>query len=165
MRKRILVFAVLVLLLCAGAGGFAAEKSVMTSFNKPGHLNVYAGAGLYPGGFNVTGGAEYIISDFQLGSAPFAWGLMAQAILGFANSSNLDWGVAPLASLHLGTNFGGLAKFDFFISAGLGIYSGGLGFASYDGVTWMFSSNVGLLLEYGFVGWTSTGAIGVILKL
>ena len=49
MKRRIFVYAMLILLLCAGAGGFAAEKSVMTSFSKPGHVNVYACAGLYPG--------------------------------------------------------------------------------------------------------------------
>ncbi|MGA2480220.1 MAG: hypothetical protein ABSG63_15815 [Spirochaetia bacterium] len=181
MKKKILLTAVLVLLLSSALGAFAADNSYawMTSYNKPNHINVYGGVGYYFGGFSVTGGAEYIISDFNIGPVPLEWGIMAQAILGFSNYSyttGLDWGAAPMASLHWGTNFGGGAKFDFFISAGLGLYGGaywafyntgavGLGFASYDGAMWMFSNNLGLLLEYGYIGWTSTAAIGVVWKL
>jgi len=29
----------------------------------------------------------------------------------------------------------------------------------------MFSDNFGLLLEYGYIGWTSTAAIGITLKI
>jgi hypothetical protein len=180
-KKRIILVSVLVLLLGTAMGAFAADKdySWMTSYNKPNHLNVYAGAGLYYGGFNVTGGAEYIISDFEIGPVPFEWGIMAQAIVGFSNyayTTGIDWGAAPLASLHWGINLGGGAKFDFFVSAGLGVFGGaywayyntgavGLGFASYEGAMWMFSNNLGLLLEYGYIGWASTGAIGIVWKI
>ena len=180
MNKRILLGAVLVFMLAATLGGFAADTSVswMTSYNKTGHVNVYAGAGFYYGGLNITGGAEYIIGNFDIGPVPLEWGIMAQAILGFSNyayASGLDWGAAPMVSLHWGTNFGGLARFDFYISAGLGIFGGaywayyngpvGFGFASYDGVTWMFSKDLGLLLEFGYIGWASTGAVGIVWKI
>jgi hypothetical protein len=180
-RKRILLGAVVALILCTAFGAFAADKSYawMTSYNKPNHINVYGGLGYYWGGFNVTGGAEYIIGDFEIGPVPLEWGIMAQAIVGFASYSyatGIDWGAAPMVSLHWGTDFGAMAKFDFYVSAGLGLYGGtywahdnsgalGFGFASYDGVMWMFSKDFGLLLEYGYIGWTSTGAIGIIWKL
>jgi hypothetical protein len=160
-------FPILVLLLFVGAAAFAASKSSwMTSFNKPGHLNVYADVGLYSGGFDVSGGAEYIVGDFSLGSAPFEWGVMAQALFGFPGGSGIDWGVGPLASLHWGTNFGGLAKFDFFVSAGVGVYGGPLGFtfATFDGATWQFTNEFGLLLEFGYIGHSMAG-IGVIIRL
>ena len=181
MKKRIVVSLVLVLLMCATFGAFAADKMFpwMASYNKAGHINVYGGVGYYWGGFDVAAGAEYIVGEFDIAGVPLEWGIMAQATLGFANysySSGLDWGAAPMASLHWGTNFGNNLKFDFYISAGLGVYGGsywsywnsgavGFGFASYEGVTWMFSNNLGLLLEYGYIGWTSTGAIGVTWKL
>lgn len=158
---------VIVLLLFVGAGLFAAPKSSwMTSYNKPGHLNVYADAGFYSGGFGVSGGAEYIVGDFDIGSAPFEWGVMAQALVGFPSGSGIDWGVGPLASLHWGTNFGGLAKFDFFISAGAGVYGGpfGFSFATFDGATWQFTNEFGLLLEYGYIGHSIVG-LGVIVRL
>jgi hypothetical protein len=179
-KKRILLGVVLVLMLCAAVGAFAAGSQFpwMTSYNKAGQFNVYGGVGLYYGGFNVTGGAEYIIQDFDIGTVPLEWGVMAQAIVGFSNyayATGVDWGAAPMVSLHWGTDFGGMARFDFFISAGVGLFGGaywsyyygpvGVGFASYDGVQWMFSKNLGLLLEYGYIGWASTGAIGVVWKL
>jgi hypothetical protein len=178
--KRILLAVVLVLMVAGATSGFAADTSLswMTSYNKTGHFNVYGGLGYYYGGFNITGGAEYIGGNFDIGVVPLEWGIMAQAILGFSNysyASGVDWGAAPMASLHWGTNFGGLAKFDVFISAGLGIFGGaywqyyhepvGFGFATYEGVSWMFSNDFGLLLESGVIGWVWTGAIGVVWKL
>jgi hypothetical protein len=136
--------------------------------------------GYYWGGLDVAVGAEYIVGQFDIGGVPLEWGIMAQGILGFATSfgynNGIDWGIAPMGSLHWGTNFGGMSKFDFFVSAGLGIYGGsywtywnsgalGFGFASYEGVIWMFSNNLGLLAEYGYIGWTSTGAVGIVWKL
>jgi hypothetical protein len=183
MRKKLVVGLVLALMLVSVVGAFAASKSQfpwMTSYNKPGHINVYAAAGLYFGGFSATGGAELILGQFDIAGIPLEWGIMAQAIIGFDGFyGGIDWGAAPLVALHWGVDWGKPWHFDWYGSVGLGIYGGsyqnafaflgfpavGFGFASYEAVVWMFSTNIGLMIEYGYIGWTSVGGVGVVLKL
>jgi hypothetical protein len=183
MKKKIVVTLVLVLMLVGTFGAFAAETKSrtypwMASYNDPGHLNVYGAVGLYYGGLSFTAGAEIIISKFDIAGIPLEFGVMGQGILGFDNyyASGIDWGVAPLASLHWGWDFGKPWRFDWYVALGLGIYGGpyqsaifgnsvGFGFASYEGFIWELSDNLGLMLEYGYIGWTSVYGVGVTLKL
>jgi hypothetical protein len=184
MKKKIVVGLVLALMLASTFGAFAAETKSkqypwMASYNTPGHVNVYGAIGYYFGGLPFTGGAEFIIGKFDLAGIPLEWGVMAQAILGFDSyySGGIDWGVAPLASLHWGVDLGKPWKFDWYIALGLGLFGGsyqtffftnapvGFGFASYDAVIWELSDNIGIMLEYGYIGWTSVYGVGVTFKL
>jgi hypothetical protein len=103
---------------------------------------------------------------------------MGQGIIGYDSFyPGIDWGVAPLVALHWGINLGKPWRFDWYAALGLGVFGGtyqnfffnanpvGLGFASYDGVSWLFSDNLALMLEYGYIGWTSVFGIGLQLKL
>lgn len=181
MNKRVMVGVVLLFLVMSAIGGFAASQNLypwMTSHNKPGHLNAYAAIGYYYGGFSGTAGAEIILGQFDIASIPLEWGIMGQGIIG-NNSFNpgIDWGAAPLVALHWGVDFGKPRRFDLYAAIGLGVYGGayqnfffssspiGLGFASYDGVSWLFSDNIALMLEYGYIGWTSVFGIGLQFKL
>ncbi|MBP8990569.1 MAG: hypothetical protein KBG82_01170 [Spirochaetes bacterium] len=40
-----------------------------------------------------------------------------------------------------------------------------IGFAAVSGVSWYFSKNMGLILEYAYIGWVSTWGIGITMKL
>lgn len=182
MKKKIVVGLVLALMLVSTFGAFAETKSKvypwMASYNDPGHLNIYGAIGYYYGGLSFTAGAEFMITKFDLAGIPLELGVMGQGIIGFDNyyASGVDWGVAPLVSLHWGVDFGSPWKFDWYAALGLGIYGGpyqsfffgnsvGFGFASYEGVIWELSNNLGVMLEYGYIGWTSVYGIGVTLKL
>jgi hypothetical protein len=177
--KKIVVGLVLALLL-VGAMTASAESSVFAVYNKPGHLNAYGSVGFYGfWGLEATVGAEMIIGKFDLGPVPLQWGVMARGLLAFPfflGSGWLDWGAAPLVSLHTGFNFGKSLEFDVYIALGLGLYGTtgtyystwnpiNVGFASFDGVAWKLSDKWFLLGEYGYVGSTSVYGIGVEMKL
>ena len=183
MAKKISVIA-LILILCAAMGAFAFEQKSKTvpwlaSLNGNGQLNIYAGAGFYGLGIDVEGGAEFIITNFDIGPIPLAFGVQVRGGVGFSSLfgvSWIDWGVGPLASLHLCADWGSIWKFDWYIGLGLGI-SGSTGtfyigqnpiflsFASADGVAWMFSNNIGLLLDYLYIGNLSSFGVGVKIAL
>jgi hypothetical protein len=183
MKRKIFVIA-LVLILFATLGVSAYEKKSktfpwMASFNGNGQLNLYAGVGFYGYGIDVSAGPEIIIANFDLGGIPLEFGVMARGIIGFSSffgyASWIDWGVAPMASLHWGVDFGSIWKFDWYIALGLGIYGStgtyyfgnavGFGFASFDGVAWHFADKIALLLDYGYVGYVGAFGIGIKLSL
>lgn len=184
MTKKIIVIA-LVLALFATLGASAYEKKSktfpwMASFNGNGQLNLYASVGFYGYGIDVDVGPEIIITNFDLGGIPLEFGVMVRGMIGFSSlfgyASWIDWGIAPLATLHWGVDFGSIWKFDWYIGLGLGIsgstgtyYLGGtniaFGFATFDGFAWQFSNNLALVLEYGWVGYVSAFGIGVRLNL
>jgi hypothetical protein len=179
MKKRIIVGVVLVLMVCAAFGAFAADKQFpwMASYNKPGQFNVYGSVGFYGLGIDLNAGPEIIIGQFEIGPVPLEWGVMVRGMLGFAGWLGytwIDWAVAPAVSLHWGLDFGSPWKFDIFVAAGAGIngsagtyYAGygsgaiGFTFATFNGVSWQFSKNFGLIVEYGYTYYLSTFGVGI----
>ena len=181
MKKVLLVLAVA--LLAAGLASAAGAKSSgdlswMTSYNEPGQINVYASAALDPFGVDGSVAGEYIVGKFNIGEVPLEWGAEARAnlafdsFLGYANW--MDWGVAPMATLHWGVDFGKPWKFDFYVGAGVGVYGttgdyydNGIhvGFASYNGVSWQFSDKIALLSEGGYIGYSGVWGLGAKFKL
>jgi hypothetical protein len=186
MKRRVVVAVVLALLLCSAVGSFAFEQKStaypwMASFNKTGQLNLYAAIGLYYYGFDLDAGPEFILGNFNISGVPLEWGLMARGLLGFASfggTSWVDYGVAPMVTLHWGTDFGGPLKFDWYVGLGLGISGStvnygyysygsgiGLGFSSADGVAWQILENLSVILDYAYSGYFSVWGVGVRLNL
>jgi hypothetical protein len=185
MRRKILGIVIL-FVFCASVGAFAYEKKskefpFMASYNKSGQLNFYAAVGFYGVGLEVAAGPEFIIQEFDLGGIPLEWGLTVRGMLGFggfAGYSWLDWGVAPMATLHWGVDLGGIWKFDWYVGVGLGI-SGTIGdyyywpgeaairfgFASFDGVAWQFADNMAVIVDAGYAGYVGVYGIGLRFNL
>jgi hypothetical protein len=187
--KKVLI--VLFALICASGLVFAADKapakqkassnddlSWMTSYNDPGKVNAYGSVGLYGYGLDASVAGEYILNKFNIGPVPLEWGLEGRGVMGFGSysgySSWVDWGIAPMATLHWGVNFGKPWRFDAYIGAGAGFYGttgtywsngNGLGFASWDGVAWYFADKMALIAEGGYIGHTSSGGIGLKMNL
>jgi hypothetical protein len=177
MKKRIVVALVAVLLLAGSISAFA--EAPFASYHKPKDLNLYGSVGLYGyAGLSIGVGAEFVIGKFDLGPLPFEWGLMGRGVIQiplFIGGGWIDWGAAPLASLHTGFNFGKSLEFDVYVSLGLGIYGTtgtyyawnavNFGFASFNGVAWKLNPKLFLLLDYGYIGWASNYGVGVLYKL
>jgi hypothetical protein len=185
MTKKI-VAAVLVLMVFAALGAFAFEQKSktfpwMASFNKNSQINLSAAVGFYGYGIDITAGPEYIITNFDISGIPLEFGVAVRGMAGFASFlgvSWVDWGVAPLATLHWGVDFGAPWKFDWYIGLGLGIsgssvsnaylsYASGIGFgfASFDGVAWHFSDNWSIITEAGYTGYIWVWGIGAQFSL
>lgn len=185
MKRRIVVVLAIALLLCSAVGAFAFEEKSktypwMASFNRSGQFNLYAAIGYYYVGFDVAGGLEAILGNFNVAGIPLQWGIAARGLAGFGSSAGfgnwIDWGVAPMITLHWGVDFNGLLKFELYAGLGLGLYgttgtyysfAGGpfFGFASSDGVAWHFADNFSLILDYSYVGWTSVYGVGLKLNI
>ncbi|HVO38902.1 MAG TPA: hypothetical protein VMV03_07725 [Spirochaetia bacterium] len=184
MKRRVVVAVALVLLVMSAVGAFAYEQKSktypwMASFDRSGQLNLYVAAGWYYVGFVAGGGAELILGNFDISGVPFEWGLEARGVVGFANVSGygswVDWGAAPLVTLHWGMDFGGGAKFELYGGLGLGLYGTGgtyyaftgygpfFGFAGAGGAAWHFSDNFALIIESSYIGWA--GMVGAGLKI
>ncbi|HVP18332.1 MAG TPA: hypothetical protein VMU36_04995, partial [Spirochaetia bacterium] len=131
-------------------------------------------------GWEVDAGPEIILGSFDISGVPFEWGLMARGLLAFGSASGFaswtDWGVAPMATLHWGTDFGSGLKFEFYGALGLGLYgttgtyysfTGGpfIGFAGALGAAWHFADNFALILDYAYVGWTGVYGIGLKVNI
>ena len=184
MKKRMVLAIAAALLLFSTVGAFAFEQKSrtypwMASFNRTGQINLYVAAGFYYVGYDINGGPEVILGNFDISGIPLEWGIMAQGLVGFASFSGfgswIDWGVAPMITLHWGTDFGGPLKFEWFGGLGLGLYGTGgtyysftgdgpfFGFAGMGGVAWHFANNFSLILNSAYVGWT--GVYGIGLKI
>ncbi len=186
MNRRIVVVLAVVLLVVSAVGAFAYEQksrtySWMASFNKTGQINLYASVGFYYVGYDINGGPEIILGNFDISGIPLQWGLMAQGLVGFGSfagfGSWIDWGAAPMISLHWGTDFGQGLKFEWWGAVGLGLYGTTgtyysfvgagpfFGFAGAGGVAWHFADHFALLLDSAYVGWTGVYGIGLKLNL
>jgi|GEM_PF-1674473 len=186
MKRRIVVILAAVLLVCSAMGAFAFEQKSktypwMASFNRTEQLNLYAAVGFYYVGYDVTAGLEVILGNFNISGVPFEWGLEARGVLGFASFSGfgswIDWGAAPMVTLHWGIDGGSALKFDFYGGLGLGLYGTGgtyyaftgygpfFGFAGAGGVAWHFADNFALILDSAYVGWTGTYGLGLEVSL
>ncbi|HET6450395.1 MAG TPA: hypothetical protein VFI08_03750 [Spirochaetia bacterium] len=179
--SRKLIGCAAVVLILASVGAFAAEKRsssvpYLVSSNGPGALDLTVTGGWGWWGWGVNAGAEYTVSQFELGPVPLSWGVTAQGSLGF-DSAGIGIAAAGLATLNLGFDFGKNLRFEGFFGLGPGLvleaWSGGgsgLGIAQLAGATWWFSNSIGLTGEEGYVdafgwgGWWFAG-LGVTLKL
>ena len=113
-------------------------------------MNLYASVGFYGLGIDLNVGPEIIIGKFDVAGIPLLWGATVRGLIGFASffgyASWIDWGVAPMATLHWGVDLGSIWKFDWYVGLGVGI-SGSTG--SY--YTYLNNSSIG----FGFA--SSTG--------
>jgi hypothetical protein len=183
MKKHFIVFALVLAACNAGLAVAEAAPAIpwVASYNTPGQINLYGAAGLYGfSGLEASVGAEYIIGEFDIAGLLFDWGVAARAIAGINlfKGFGLDYGAAPMATLHFGTNFGDIWKFEFYIGLGLGLYgtliSGfnytnhgtfNLGFGTVDGIAWKYNDNLSFIVDYALVGATMSYGVGVELKL
>jgi hypothetical protein len=178
MRKK-LVMSVVVLLVAASVGLFAAEKRSSTvpwlaSFNSPGTIDLAVTGGFTWWGLGLNAGVEYTIGQFDLGAAPLSWGITAEGSGAF-NVSGIGVAFAALATLNIGLDFGNSLKFEGFIGLGPGglieTWGGagsGFGLAEYGGWTWWLLNNVGLTAEEGYVtafGWGYWYFLGIGLRV
>jgi len=168
----------LVLCTVIVSGGLFADPSVTVQYNEPGQINLTGVVGFNPFGLSVGAGAELIMGDLDfIPEFPMEWGLAARGIFSFYlfNSySGLEYGAAPLATLHKGIYLGDNLEFDLTIGLGLGLYGYSygylgydytepikIGFASFDSISWKMSENMWLTLEYAYVGRGSVYGVGV----
>jgi hypothetical protein len=171
---------VLIVMLCLlTVGAFAQGTAWAKSYNKDGQFNIYASIG-YAWGFTGSLGLEFIITEFKIGNIPFDFGVAARGAIEayqswYYTGTDVFWGAAPMATLHMGL---ASIPIEFYISAGLAIYgwswSGALpygfnevnvGFASLEGMVWHFSPNFGLILEAGYLGYVLVWGIGLEVQL
>ena len=178
--KRLIVTGLLLVVMVSG--GLFADSTTEANYNKKGQVNLTGIVGLNTFGLSVGAGAEMIMGDLDfIPDFPMEWGLAARGIFGFyllSGYSGIDYGAAPLATLHKGFDFGKNMEFDFTIGLGLGLYGYSyswdygfgtynyselikLGFASFDSVSWKMKKNLWLTLEYGYVGWQGIYGLGV----
>jgi hypothetical protein len=183
MKSKVLILTLILSICCAGlavADGNSAFPWAV-SYNKDGQLNLYGAVGLYGfWGVEASAGAEMILGQFDIAGIPLDWGVAARAIVNLPLFTGygfwIDWGAAPMATLHLGTDFGGIWKFEWYIGLGLGLYGStstysgwwsppfGIGFGTVDGVAWRMTDNLSIIVDYAYIG-TSSYGIGVELKL
>ncbi len=188
--KRKIVAVALVVLMVAAFGAFAKETKPskqfpwMADFNKAGQINLYAAAGWYGLGFDISAGPEFIIGGFNLGGIPLEWGVAIRGLVGFGSffgyASWIDYGAAVMASLHWGMDFGAPWKFDTYGGLGVGIsgstgsyysaaYLGGLpigiGPASFQGVAWHFADNFAIILDTAWTYYQWVSGIGIEMNL
>ena len=162
------------------SGGLFGDTFTDVQYNKKGQINLTAVAGYPVYGLSVGAGAEIIMGDLDfIPEFPMEWGLAARGVFSlylFSSYSGIEYGAAPLATLHKGFNFGENLEFDFTVGLGLGLYGYSygylgydysepikMGFASFDSISWKMSENLWLTLEYAYVGRGSVYGVGVRL--
>jgi hypothetical protein len=163
----------------AAAPESGAGTSWMTSYNEASQFNLYAVAGVGFSSLTASLGGEYVIGEFNIDVVPLQWGVMVRGILGYNTSYGdgeyLDWGVAPMVSLHWCTDWGQHAGFEFYAAVGLGLDGGvahdnsgvssPLGVASSVGLGWYFSDSMALVLDFTHIGYTNCFSLGVKINL
>ncbi len=180
--KRILFVSLLLFVLLYS--GVFADSVTGAQYNKKDQLNLTGVVGLNLWGLSVGVGAEKIMGELDfIPEFPMEWGIAARGLFGlylFSGYTGIDYGAAPLATLHKGFNFGDKMEFDFTFGLGLGLYGYSygysygyydykytepikLGLASFDSVSWKMKKDFWLTLEYAYVGWQSVYGFGVRL--
>jgi len=175
-----------ILLIIMVSAGLFADDILEAQYNEPGQINLTGIVGFHPYGLSLGVGAEFIIDEINIiPEFPMEWGVSARGLGSFYmfdGYKGMDYGVAPLATLHKGFNFGKNLEFDFTLGLGLGIYGYSysysysvfgtdyktdysdmfnIGFASFDSLSWKMKENLWITLEYGYVGWKGIYGIGV----
>jgi hypothetical protein len=169
MKKSVVV---ILSLLCIAGMVFAADKAASTSMQPyVDKGNILANVGIGWGG--LGGGAEYEIVRFDIANVvPVVVGAGVRVALDpgiLSTYSSFTFGGGALATCHVeltGLNVPDwVKKLDLSFGLGLGVatgtpsgyYSGytakpGIGLASFEGLTYFFSKNLGVILENGYVG-------------
>jgi len=157
MQKR-LVALVVVLLVFASLGAFAAEKKSadipwLVSYNSPGTTDLMVTAGWVDLGVGAQAALSLTFGDFNIGPVPLSWGVTVVGNVGVL--ADLEIGAGAFVSLDWGVDFGASSRFEGQIGIGPGIalslggYSFwtspfGIGIGEYNSWTWWFSNNFGL---------------------
>ena len=174
MNRRMIAGLVLALLLI-GTMAVSAQQKIpfLTSWNKPGHMNLSATVGWYGWGIDAAVGGELIMGEFDVATIPLDWGVMAKALAGMDLffGGGISWGVAGVATLHWGLTWG----LDIYAGLGVGVCSTygtpfGIGIASADGVSWKLTDSLFLLADWTYInpifsGGVSAFGVGVQLKM
>ncbi|RPJ08599.1 MAG: hypothetical protein EHM28_03855 [Spirochaetaceae bacterium] len=177
MKKRFLIGIALMLLAAVGLFAQTPVQSWAKSYNRDGQIDLYASVGYWLG-ICVSATGEYVIGEWNIGGIPFDYGVQVMGIFENYSTDILTetfsvnyWGVAPMFAVHMGLSN---APFEFIVAAGLGFYGymtdepslddqgfGGIGFATSETAIWYFADNMGLLVQFAYVGATSIWGIGI----
>jgi opacity protein-like surface antigen len=175
MRKLFFVIFVLFLLATPILAQTTNDPSTyFKSYLKNGDLSIYASIGWWLG-LCANVGAELVLGEWNIADIlPIDFSVGVRALYegwSYFNSSYSVFGVAPMFIIHIGT----VGNFDFYEGIGIGFaFSTGswsvyndfeIGFAAVSGATWYLSNNLGLILEYAYIGWVSSWGVGVTLKI
>jgi hypothetical protein len=169
MKKCVVVF---LSLICAAGLVFAADKAASSSLTPNiDKGNLVANVGIGYGG--LSGGAEYEFVRFDIANVvPVVIGAGVRVALDpgiFSSYSSFTFGAGALATCHV--ELSGLnvptwvKKLDFSFGLGLGVATGspagyygdytaspGIGLASFEGLSYFFNKNLGVVFENGYVG-------------
>jgi hypothetical protein len=159
---------VLLSLLCVAGLGFAADFSKNGMLLNPGSVDVNVGIGNSWGwGFDVGGGAEYVIGKFDVAkNVPLSYGVAARAALYFGYFDANPLGLGAFGTLHF--NWGALdlpeglkwlRNLDSYIGLGVDV-SPGIWIDSIGGCSYFLSKNLAVNLEAGI----RDSRIGVLYK-
>ncbi len=173
------IFLLLVVLLIFTIPVFAQSSNnpadYFQSYLKKGNLSIYASLGWWYG-ICINGGGEIVLGEWKIADIfeiDYSVGfrvLFQSYFLTNLTYSLFYFGAAPMFIIHLGIT----GNLDFYEGMGLGLFFSndtylfkefGIGFAAVSGITWYFAKNMGLILEYAFVGWASSWGFGITLKL
>jgi len=170
------LFLVLFILLVFATPIFAQSSNnpsqYFKSYLENGDLSIYASIGWW-WGLCANAGAELVLGQWNIADIipiDFSVGIRALYEGWYSYPVNHFYaGAAPMFIIHVGT----MGNFDFYEGIGLGFYFSnssfldgfGIGFAAVSGATWYLSKNLGLIIEYAYVGYVSTWGVGITLKL
>lgn len=176
MKKCILLFFLVLLIATPIFAQSSNDPSkYFQSYLNNGDLSIYASIG-YWWGLCINAGAELVLGEWNIANVlPIDFSVGARvlyegwSLYGYTESY---FGAAPMFIIHIGT----VGNLDFYEGVGIGFafYNGTywsgynsfeIGFAAVSGVAWYLSENLGLIVEYAYVGWVSTWGVGITLKL
>jgi len=176
MKKLALLLSVLVLILAIPGAAFA-QKSSWDGLVHKGDFAAYLGIG-YGTGFAIVPGVEWAFADIKAGTVPLAFGLSAKGLLNFYPGFWSAYGLAALATGHLGLKGLDIPEFlqnlDIYVSLGLGLsyYNWELGYAplfndlrfglaTADGVAYYINDKWAVYLEGTYLAYVAGAVIGV----
>lgn len=170
----LIIFFLLIISLPVLAQSSNDPSQYFKSYVDNGDLLIYASIG-YFWGICANAGAELVLGQWDIANiVPIDYSIGARILFqswSFLGFSETYFGAAPMFIIHMGL----AGNFDFYEGIGLGFafYSGTqytnsdfeIGFAAISGIAWYLSKNLGLILEYAYIGWTSTWGVGITLKI
>lgn len=144
------------------------------SYLENGDLSIYASIGWW-WGLCANAGAELVLGQWNIANIiPIDFSVGVRVLYEgwtYLSYGYYFFGASPMFILHVGTT----GNLDFYEGIGFGFcfsnYSSilsndfALGFSAVSGVTWYLSKNLGLILEYAYVGYVSTWGVGITMKL
>ncbi|HPC37953.1 MAG TPA: hypothetical protein PLF21_01445 [Exilispira sp.] len=175
MKKCILLFFLVLLIATPIFAQSSNDPSkYFQSYLENGDLSIYASIGWF-WGFCLNGGAELVLGQWNIADiVPIDFSVGVRVLYegwSIYSYSYYYFGASPMFIIHIGTT----GNLDFYEGIGLGfcltndtgLFLNGfsLGFSAVSGVAWYLSKNLGLILEYAYVGYASTWGVGITLKL